>query len=170
MDGKIRLKRIQAEELAPILIVTLFNKNNKSVMIRALADSGAAKSLVAIEFIGNLPIEKTKKTSWLTVAGKFQTNRKTPAMFKLAELNPTAEKEHKFHVTSTLGRYDMIISRDLLKTMGLIIDFRKKITWGKYHINMKPTNVSVNNSYSIDDPRGVNKLVGWMAKDNCKKS
>ena len=109
MAGKIRLKRIQAEELAPILIVTSFNKNNQSVMIQALADSGTAKSLVAKKFIRDLLIEKTKKTSWTTVAGKFQTNGKTSAKFKLPELNSTVEIEHKFHVTSTLGRYDMII-------------------------------------------------------------
>ena len=47
MAGKIRLKRIRAKEIIPILIVNLFNKNNKSVMIWALADSGTAKSLVA---------------------------------------------------------------------------------------------------------------------------
>eukprot|EP00957_Ditylum_brightwellii_P062367 4732575-Ditylum_brightwellii.AAC.1 len=34
---------------------------------------------------------------------------------------------------------------------------------------MKPASVPVNNSYSIDDPRGVNKLVGWMAGDNYEK-
>eukprot|EP00957_Ditylum_brightwellii_P038346 2898690-Ditylum_brightwellii.AAC.1 len=34
---------------------------------------------------------------------------------------------------------------------------------------MKPTNVSVNNSYLIDDPICVNKLVVQMAEDNCNK-
>ena len=34
---------------------------------------------------------------------------------------------------------------------------------------MKPASVSVNNSYLIDNPRGVNKLIGWMAGDNYKK-
>ena len=112
-------------------------------------------------------IEKTKKTSWSTVAGKFQTNGKTSAKFKLAELNPTAEIEHKFHVMPTLGRYDMIIGRDLLKTMVLIIDFENElITWGKYCTNMKPASVSVNTFYFIGDPRGVNELVGWMTRDN----
>ena len=63
----------------------------------------------------------------------------------------------------------MIIGRDLLKTLGLIIDFKNKlITWGKYHANMKPASVSVNNSYSVDNQRGVNELVGWMAGDNYK--
>eukprot|EP00957_Ditylum_brightwellii_P060461 4591136-Ditylum_brightwellii.AAC.1 len=89
------------------------------------------------------------------------------AKFELAELNPTAEIEHKYHVKSTLGRYNMIIGRDLLKTVGLIIDFNNElITWEKYHANMKPAIVSINNSYSIDDPRGVNELVGQMAGDN----
>eukprot|EP00957_Ditylum_brightwellii_P091187 6942432-Ditylum_brightwellii.AAC.1 len=54
--------------------------------------------------------------------------------------------------------------------MGLIIDFENElITWGKYYTNMKPASVSVNDSYLIDNPRGVNKLVGWMAGDNHKK-
>eukprot|EP00957_Ditylum_brightwellii_P130069 9921083-Ditylum_brightwellii.AAC.1 len=57
-----------------------------------------------------------------------------------------------------------------MKTLGMIIDFdNKSITWDKYYANMKPSSVSVNNSYSIDDPRGVDKLIGWMAKDNYKK-
>eukprot|EP00957_Ditylum_brightwellii_P095039 7237695-Ditylum_brightwellii.AAC.1 len=34
---------------------------------------------------------------------------------------------------------------------------------------MKPVCVSVNDSYLIDNPRGVDKLVGWMAGDNYKK-
>ena len=70
MAGNIRLEKIWAEELVPILIVKLFNENNKSVMIQALADSGKAKSLVANKFIGNLPIEKTKKTIRSIVAGQ----------------------------------------------------------------------------------------------------
>ena len=72
MAGKIRIKRIQAEEFVPILIVNLFNRNNQSATIQALANLGAAKSLVAKNFIEDLPIESTKKTSWSTVAGTFQ--------------------------------------------------------------------------------------------------
>eukprot|EP00957_Ditylum_brightwellii_P117357 8950254-Ditylum_brightwellii.AAC.1 len=65
----------------------------------------------------------------------------------------------------------MIIGRDVMKTLGMIIDFKNKlITLGKYHANMKPATVSVNDSYSIDDPRGVDELVGRMAGDNYKKS
>ena len=138
--------------------------------IQALADSGTAESLVAKKFIRELLIENRNKTSWTTKAGKFQTNGIMSAKFKLSKLNPKAEIEHKFHVTSTLGRYDMIIGRDVMKTIGMIIDFKNKlITWGKCHANMKPTNGSVNNSYSIDNPRGVNELVGRMAGDNYKK-
>ena len=121
-------------------------------------------------FIGNLPIEKTKKTTWSTVARQFQTKRKTSAKFKLAKLNPTAEVEHTFHLMSTLGRYDMIIGRDLLKTMGLIIDLKNRLlTWGNHCTVMKPSSVFANDSYSINDPTGVNKLIGQMAGDEYKK-
>ena len=34
---------------------------------------------------------------------------------------------------------------------------------------MKPTGVSVNNSYLIDNPRGVDELTGRMAGDNYEK-
>jgi hypothetical protein len=64
----------------------------------------------------------------------------------------------------------MIIGRDLLKTMGLIIDFKNRLlTWGNHCTNMKPSSVSVNDSYSINDPTGVNKLIGQMAGDEYKK-
>eukprot|EP00957_Ditylum_brightwellii_P034127 2586924-Ditylum_brightwellii.AAC.1 len=33
---------------------------------------------------------------------------------------------------------------------------------------MKPVNVSVNDLYSTNNPKGVNKLVGWMTGDNYK--
>eukprot|EP00957_Ditylum_brightwellii_P008882 672894-Ditylum_brightwellii.AAC.1 len=93
------------------------------------------------------------------------------AKFKLPELNPTTEIEHTFHVTSTLGRYDMIIGRYVMKTLGMIIDFKNElIIWGKYHASMKPTSGSANNLYSIDNPRGVNELIGQMAGDNYKKN
>eukprot|EP00957_Ditylum_brightwellii_P016920 1276056-Ditylum_brightwellii.AAC.1 len=65
----------------------------------------------------------------------------------------------------------MIIGRDVMKKLDLIIDFKNElITWGKYHTNMKPAAVSVNNSYLIDNPRGVDGLVGRTAGDNYKKS
>eukprot|EP00957_Ditylum_brightwellii_P047171 3582148-Ditylum_brightwellii.AAC.1 len=34
---------------------------------------------------------------------------------------------------------------------------------------MKPASVYVTNSYSIDNSRDVDELVGWMAGYNCKK-
>eukprot|EP00957_Ditylum_brightwellii_P104466 7958308-Ditylum_brightwellii.AAC.1 len=34
---------------------------------------------------------------------------------------------------------------------------------------MKPTSGSVNDLYLIDNPRGVDELVGWMAGDSYKK-
>eukprot|EP00957_Ditylum_brightwellii_P160794 12241534-Ditylum_brightwellii.AAC.1 len=54
--------------------------------------------------------------------------------------------------------------------MALIIDFENElITWGKYCANMKPTGVSVDNSYSIDNSTGINELIHQMAGDNYKK-
>eukprot|EP00957_Ditylum_brightwellii_P006755 512585-Ditylum_brightwellii.AAC.1 len=68
-----------------------------------------------------------------------------PAKFKLPELNPTAEIKQKFHVTATLA-------------------------WEIYSTNMKPASVSVDDSHLIDNPMGVDELVGRMVRDNYKKS
>eukprot|EP00957_Ditylum_brightwellii_P104037 7925971-Ditylum_brightwellii.AAC.1 len=170
MAGKIRLKRVREEELAPNLIANLFSKKDKTVMIQALVNLGATKGSVAKKFIEDLTTEKTNKTSWSTVAGKIQTNGKISAKLKLAELNPTADIEYKFHVMPALGKYDMGIGRDLLKVLGLIIDFENKlITWGKYCTIMKATSVSADDFYLISNPKGVDKLIVQMAGDSYKK-
>ena len=61
-------------------------------------------------------------------------------MFKLPELNPTAKTDYKFHVAPTLGMYDMIIGRDLLKKLGIILDHATEtIAWNDASIPMKTT-------------------------------
>eukprot|EP00957_Ditylum_brightwellii_P021852 1648251-Ditylum_brightwellii.AAC.3 len=49
-----------------------------------------------------------------------------------------AHLEHTMHVTDQLGRYDMILGRDLLQELVIDLDFKENsIVWGDYQVNMK---------------------------------
>eukprot|EP00957_Ditylum_brightwellii_P081260 6181436-Ditylum_brightwellii.AAC.1 len=46
------------------------------------------------------------------------------------------------HVTSQLGRYNMILGRNLLQEQGIDLDFKENsITWEDYNANMKPADI-----------------------------
>eukprot|EP00957_Ditylum_brightwellii_P037064 2806364-Ditylum_brightwellii.AAC.1 len=45
-------------------------------------------------------------------------------------------------ITDQLGRYTMILGRNLLQEVGIDLDFKENnITWGDYQANMKPADV-----------------------------
>ena len=101
------------------------------------------------------------KASFITVAGKFNTAGKVKVAFKLPELNPTAKIDYKFHVAPTLGMYDMIIGRDLLKKLGIILDHATEtIAWNDASIPMKTTSACPTESFHIEDPPGIDDMVG----------
>eukprot|EP00957_Ditylum_brightwellii_P154014 11722193-Ditylum_brightwellii.AAC.2 len=46
------------------------------------------------------------------------------------------------HITNKLGRYGMIPGRDLLRKLGIDLDFKENtIAWGDYHANMKQADI-----------------------------
>ena len=108
------------EPLVPIVFVSMKN-GSETVMLKALLDSGAGASLIMAKHCNEL---KTvfKKVSFNTKAGNFHTARVVKAVFRLTELNPTAKIDYKLHVVNSLGVYDMILGRDLLKSLGIILN------------------------------------------------
>eukprot|EP00957_Ditylum_brightwellii_P152096 11580442-Ditylum_brightwellii.AAC.1 len=95
----------------------------------------------------------------MTVAGKFYTAGKVKTAFKLPELNPMAKIDYKFQGAPTLGMYDMIIGRDLLKSLGLILDHATEtITWNDTSIPMKTTSAQPAKSFQIKDLPGIDDM------------
>eukprot|EP00957_Ditylum_brightwellii_P137456 10479997-Ditylum_brightwellii.AAC.1 len=48
------------------------------------------------------------------------------------------------HATDHLGRYDMILGRNVLGELGINLDFKENnITWGNYQANMKPADITL---------------------------
>ena len=108
------------EPLVPIVFVTM-KIGSETITLKALLDSGAGASLMAEKHCDQLKTAN-KKASFKTVAGKFHTAGEVKAVFQLTELNPTAKIEYKLHVANTLGVYDMILGRDILKNLGIILN------------------------------------------------
>ena len=167
--GSRRPKSKNAEEpLIPIVFVTIKIPGSKTVMLRALLDSGAGASLIAEKYCNSMKTSHNK-ASFITVAGKFNTAGKVKVAFKLPELNPTAKIDCKFHVAPTLGMYDMIIGQDLLKSLGIILDHAAEtITWNDASISMKTTSAQPAESFHIKDPPGIDNMVGRISGDRYK--
>ena len=77
--------------------------------IKILLDSGANASLVAYDKVKNLRLKQSSVTNWNTAAGTFRTTKAVKADFKIPGFYTNCIINWKFHVTSTLGRYDMIL-------------------------------------------------------------
>jgi hypothetical protein len=114
-------------------------------------------------------VTKDKKQNWLTMLGTFQTEGNIKTKFKLPKLNSLTEIDYKFHVTHSLGVYDMIIGCDIMQEIGLIIDFaNEQISWKENDREMKSHSCTKNDSFNIKDPKGQHKLVGQLAGNNYK--
>jgi hypothetical protein len=103
------------------------------------------------------------------VAGKFHTARVVKTAFQPTELNPMAKIDCKLHVANTLGVYNMILGRDILKSLGIILNHvTETITWDDASIPMKTTLAQRADSFHIKDPKGINDMVGQIAGDKYK--
>eukprot|EP00957_Ditylum_brightwellii_P033317 2524671-Ditylum_brightwellii.AAC.1 len=77
-----------------------------------------------------------------------------------------AKIDYKLHVAPTLGMCDMIIGRDLLKSLGIILDHTTKtIAWNDASIPMKTTSECSTESFHIEDPPGIDNMVGRILGD-----
>eukprot|EP00957_Ditylum_brightwellii_P129787 9900066-Ditylum_brightwellii.AAC.1 len=62
--------------------------------------------------------------------------------------------------------YDMILSRDVLKNLGIVLNHATEtITWDNAGIPMKTMSAQPAESFHIKDPEGVNDMVGQIAGD-----
>ena len=81
-------------------------------------------------------------TVWTTKAGTLTTTRKAQLKFLLPEFNQSKIISWACHVddtaTASNSQYNMILGRDLLETLGIIINFNDHtITWDEATILMK---------------------------------
>eukprot|EP00957_Ditylum_brightwellii_P036401 2755705-Ditylum_brightwellii.AAC.1 len=77
-----------------------------------------------------------------------------------------AKVDYKLHVANTLGVYNMILGRDVLKILGIVLNHTTEtISWDDASIPMKVASARPEESFHIKDPEGVNDMVGRIAGD-----
>eukprot|EP00957_Ditylum_brightwellii_P123593 9422669-Ditylum_brightwellii.AAC.1 len=58
-------------------------------------------------------------------------------------LNAKSLLAYQKHIINHLGKYDMILGRDVLQELGIDLDLKNSITWEDYQANMKSADVTL---------------------------
>ena len=98
-------------------------RQSKTRLVKALVDSGASESILAKAKADKLPVKKTKKErQWSMAAGILTTNTKIETSFSFPELHDNKVINQSLHVVYlNIDLYDMIIGRDLIRSLGIDI-------------------------------------------------
>ena len=92
---------------------------------------------------------------WTTPAGEVTTNTSVKSELTLPELHHDKVIQWSFHVTKSLGAYDMIIGRDLLEFLGIDIKFSTKtVEWDSALMPFKDVD-DIAEAFHIDEPPQV---------------
>jgi len=153
------LDKTSEKPLSPIAfgrLQTRLGENTKVETIKVLFDSGASETIVNNKLVINLRKKITEKPSqWTTAAGIVQTKHKAQIRFTLPEFYENTIIKHNAHVLTSDMSYDMIIGRDLLKLLGIHLDFTNdEIRWGDANIPMKSPDCTIQDFF-IAEPEST---------------
>lgn len=128
-------------------------------VLKILLDSGASSTLIADKHVTHLTCHQIScPVKWRTTAGAFVTTKQVDAQFILPELHEGRTICARAHVTPSLGQYDMILGRDLLRELGMVIDFSQQtVTWDDMSVPMKPEDASQEQHFNISDSKQVDE-------------
>ena len=99
------------------------------------------------------------------MSGEFKTYGKANVELKLPELNPIAKISVNLHVYTQDSNYDTVLGRDILKKLGMILDFQNEtVIWEEQEVSMKPSNYTITQHFSISDPVSIQAETERMKK------
>ena len=123
-------KRTKKEKLSTITVGHVFqtNKKKKHVRARILFDSSCGATIVNKSLLRKKNMKKDSPTQWNTKAGTFTASKKG----KFTLVLPAFDNKRKIQCNAYVdeaprknSRYDIIIGRDLLETVGIDLLFSK---------------------------------------------
>jgi len=99
------------------------------------------------------------------MAGSFTTSYESTINITLPELNHTAHISAKVFVTENKSNYDLIFGRDLLRELGISLDFENNIvSWQHVDIPMKPRDCTVEGHFAIEESANVQQATSRIKK------
>ena len=140
---------------------------SKSRYVKILMDSGASASIIHDSFVrtNKFNTRKTSANKWSTMAGSFSTSYEVEVKLKLPELNFTAHIIAPFHVTSQKSNYDAIFGRDLLRELGINLDFQNNfVIWKETKIPMKSSNCKMKTNFAIQESKNIKSATNRIKK------
>ena len=158
--GQPPRKRQKIVDLKPVVFVRFNSRMGKAkpVTLKCLLDTGATASLVDIKHAKKLRHKKLPgtKTVWTTPGGNLSTTHRAQCTFLIPEFHTDRIIEWDLHMSSSLGAYDMIIGRDILKDLGFKFDFQTdSVEWDGATVPMKDTSLEEKESYHVSDPSTI---------------
>ena len=96
----------------------------RCIALRALLDSGTSSTILEAKHAKKLRKKKDSSTTWSTAAGTFNTSLKAKVHMQLPQLSDSLVIDTDVHLANKISpRYDMIIGRDLMRELGIKLDF-----------------------------------------------
>ena len=143
------------------------NKTGQFTYVKILLDSGASASIINEKYARkkNYFLRKTSSNTWTTMAGSFATSYETEVKLQLSELFRTAHISAQFHVTKQESAYDLIFGRNLLRELGIILNFNKNtVECNNIDIPMKPRNCTSETHFAIQESENVQNATARIKK------
>jgi predicted aspartyl protease len=102
-------------------------------IVRVLVDTGSSHTIVRNRVLPSWVLSKASEDeacTYSTLSGSFQTNRKTRMALQLVQFAPHRTNTHEVALLEDSpatrkdeSKPDIIIGRDLIKALGLTLDF-----------------------------------------------
>ncbi len=132
------------------------SKGNKSRPVRILFDSGATGSFIKKHLAKKLRVKTTPSTVWNTGNGELKTSARVKTHLVLSELYHDRTIEHTFNVINTALSYDVIVGTDLMKELGIVLDFKEQeVHWDEASVPFKSREATIETAYHIEDPIAI---------------
>ena len=116
---------------SPVLVVKFQEKHGtpKCTQLVALLDSGSSDTIMEERFAKKLRTKDSPNTKWETAAGSFSTTKRCQINMQLSQLSDSMTIRTNVHLTKQplSPRYQMIIGRDVMKEMGIMLDFQNQL-------------------------------------------
>ena len=139
--------------------------------IYILLDTGCSNTIISKNYLNLCKSIKKSKSRYSTAVGVYKTSKYGTIKFKLPEFSNSKEITWNMDI-GDLGvlEYDMIIGRDLMKSLGLIIDFKHEVLrWDDVTIPMNRTKIINKKEFNeifqlATEPRTVQKATERVTK------